>query len=108
MCLIDTVGASEWQWGDSRSVGTYLCREASFAVEMEAQQRIMDTTERDRFFERFSRTQALWEFLWCHDALLSYKDNYGWLAKVFASVDQLLRDAEGESQDATVLRVIDS
>ena len=29
-------------------------------------------------------------------------------AKVFASVDQLLREAEGGSQDAAVLRVIDS
>jgi hypothetical protein len=29
-------------------------------------------------------------------------------AKVFASVDQLLRDADGGSSDATVLRVIDS
>jgi type I restriction enzyme, R subunit len=60
--------------------------DAGFEALQAAQQRIPPGVAREDFARGFLRVHALWELLWPDDVLIERRNDYRWLAKVYASV----------------------
>jgi type I restriction enzyme R subunit len=61
-------------------------QEGGFETLLEAQKRVLTEDARATFVTRFLRCETIWEFLWPDIQLRQYKDDYQWLAKVYASI----------------------